>query len=101
MAERGGYPYEPDYTVPPGWVLEDYLEARKVSPTELAAHCGISVEQVQLILCGEAPVDSSLAEHLEKIFDLKASIWLRMEDSYRQGLKEGKKVPHFDKETVS
>lgn len=107
MAKRGGYPYEPDYVVAPGEILEDYLNGRYVSRNELARRSGMSLELIEGLLSGQATLDADIAGKLEEIFDLKAAIWLRMEDSYRQGLKEGKKVPHFDrvshfdKETVS
>lgn len=98
MPKKGGYPYKPDYVVPPGWLLEEYLEVNGMSEAELARLCAISPEQVQGILAGEAPIEPDTAERLGEIFDLQAVIWLRMEADYREGLKQGKKVPDLAKE---
>lgn len=100
MAKRGGYPYEPDYVVAPGQVLEDYMNGRYISRNELARRTGMSLELIENLLSGQAILDSDIAGKFEKVFDLKATVWLRMEDCYRQGLKERKKVPDFDRETV-
>ena len=100
MSEKGGYPYEPDYVVPPGWILQEYLETRGMSVAELGNLCGISQEKIGLILVGGEPIDAELANKLATIFDLKANVWIRMETSYREGLKQGKRVPQFEEETV-
>lgn len=100
MAKKGGYSYEPDYVVAPGEILEDYMEAREVSKEELAQRSGLSLKLIDGLLLGEAFLESDTAFKLEEVFELDASVWLRMEANYRQGLKEGKKVPHFNKESV-
>ena len=35
--------YDPDYAVPPGWVLKERLDAQGMTPAELARRCGGSV----------------------------------------------------------
>ena len=100
MPARVGYPFEPDYVTPPGEVLDEYMKCWGVSLQELAKRSGLSQELIDGLLAGKASLEADTALKLEEIFDLKATVWLRMEASYRQGLKEGKKVPHFDEETV-
>ena len=34
--------YEPDYAVPPGWVLKERLDAHGMTPAEFARRCGRS-----------------------------------------------------------
>ena len=34
--------FRPDYAVPPGWVLEERLEAKGISYVEFARSCGRS-----------------------------------------------------------
>ncbi len=101
MPAKGGYPYEPDYVVPPGWILEDYLEARGMTAAELGKLCRITAKEVKQILVGEAPIENETAKLLGTIFELDAKIWLRMEASYREGLKQGKNIPSFEEETVT
>ena len=95
------YPYEPDYTVPPGWILEDYLDTWELSQVEFARLCDRSPDLIGEIIAGVAPVESDTAREFEKVSGLDASTWLNMEASYRQGLEQGKKVPDFKKESVA
>ena len=80
------YPYRPDYAVPPGWVLEERIQAQGISPEGLAGSCGLSHELVAGIIAGEAPVDTDTAAKLEEALGLDASIWLGIEADYRASL---------------
>ena len=101
MKGKGGYPYEPDYVTPPGEILDEYMEYWGISRSELANRCGLSLELIDGLLAGKASLDSNTALKLETVFELNAQMWLRMEASYRRGLAQGKKVPDFNKESVS
>ena len=100
MPEKGGYPYEPDYVVPPGWVLEEYLEVWGISQAELARRCSRSPQLIRRIIAGEAPVTPAIAFQLGKVFALDADTWLRMEAGYREGLAQGKKVPDLTEKSA-
>ena len=100
MVKEGGFPYEPDYATPPGWIVEEYLEVRGMTTSELADLCWISPEHVDRIVVGKAPVGAGIATRFEEIFGLNANVWLRMEAKYRDGLEQGKRVPDFKKETA-
>ena len=80
------YPYNPDYAVPPGWVLEERLETQGISPEQLAENCGLSIQQVRGIIAGEVPVGPEIADHLERVLGLSADIWLGIESDYRASL---------------
>ena len=101
MSAKGGYPYEPDYTVPPGWILEDYLDTWEMSQAEFARRCGRSPKLISQIIAGKAPVTAATALQFEKVLGLEASIWLGLEADYRLGLEQGKKVPDFKKDSVA
>lgn len=98
MAEKGGYPYEPDYVVPPGCILEDYMQTWGLGKDELAQRSGLSIDLIEGVLAGDAPLNPDTALKLEEIFELKAVVWLGIEEDYREGLKQGKKVPDLAKE---
>ena len=85
MAEAT-YRFEPDYIVPPGWVLEEYLEVREISPGEFAQLCGRSPELIAGIIAGEMPVDAATAAEFERVLGLAAHIWLGIEESFRNHL---------------
>ena len=75
--------YRPDHAVPPGYLLEEYLEARAFSQAELARRCGRSPKLISEILAGKAPVEPKTAIEFERVLGLDASIWLGMESDYR------------------
>lgn len=75
--------YNPDYSVPPGWILEEHLEARGISHAEFARRCGRSPKLVSEIISGKASLEPKTALQFEKVLDLDASIWLGIESNYR------------------
>ena len=77
------YRYEPDYAVPPGWVLEERLIDRQFSHAEFARRCGRSAKLISEIIAGKAPIEPVTALQFEKVLGLDASIWLGMESDYR------------------
>ena len=95
------YPYAPDYIVPPGWILAEYLEVRGISPGELAQFCGRSPELIAGIVAEEVPVDAATAAEFERVLGLAAHIWLGIEERYRQGLAQGKRVAELERETAA
>lgn len=85
MTERG-FPYRPDYAVPPGWVLEERIEVLGISPARLPESCGLSLQQVRGILAGEVHVGPEVAAVLSETVGLEAEIWLGIESDYRAAL---------------
>lgn len=75
--------YNPDYSVPPGWILEEHLEVRGISHAEFARRCGRSPKLISEIISGKAPLEPRTALQFEKVLDLDASVWLRIESNYR------------------
>lgn len=75
--------YQPDYTVPPGWVLADMLEARRISHAEFARRCGRSPKLVSEIIAAKAPVEPGTALQFERVLGMDASVWLNIEANYR------------------
>ena len=80
-AER--YPWEPDYAVPPGQVLEEWLTAHGIPHDEFARRCGRSPELIAEIIAGTAPVDADTALRFEQVLGMDAGIWLGIEADYR------------------
>ena len=81
------YPYEPDYTVPPGWVLEERLASHEVSHAEFARRCGRSPKLISEIIAGKAPIEPVTALQFEKVLGVDAGIWLGIESDYRLHLE--------------
>ena len=77
------YRYEPDYAVPPGWILEEHLEAGGLSHAAFARRCGRSPKLISEIVAGKAPIEPETALQFEKVLGLDADIWLKIESDYR------------------
>ena len=86
--DKQKYPYRPDYATPPGYVLQDHIEAKGLTPIEFARQHSISAELIEGIIAGEAPIDPELAAIFGSEFSLEASFWLRVEATYRRRLAE-------------
>ena len=83
---EGTYSYRPDYATPPGYVLEDHLESRGMTPAEFARQHALSTDFIERILDGSAPIDAETAALFGREFGLEASVWLNMEAIYRRRL---------------
>jgi len=77
--------YNPDYIVPPGEVLEDYLEAHSMSQAELADRLGVHKKTVNEIARAKAPITTEMTLKLEKVFQRPAYFWANLEAQYREG----------------
>ena len=75
--------YRPDYAVPPGWVLEERLEAQGISHAEFARRCGRSPKLISEIIAGKAPLEPETALQFEKVLGVDAGVWLGIESEYR------------------
>jgi addiction module HigA family antidote len=75
--------YQPDYAVPPGWILEERLELQRMSHAEFARRCGRSAKLISQIIAGKAPVEPETALQFEKVLGLDASVWLGIEADYQ------------------
>lgn len=92
---RPTYKWMPDYAIPPGWLLEEYLEVRGYSQAEFARSCGCSLKLISEIIAGTAPIELDTALQFEKVLGLSANVWENIESIYRLQLAkevEAKKV---------
>lgn len=82
------YEYRPDYAVPPGWVLEERLEAQGISQAEFARQCGCSQKMISEIISGKAPLERETASQFERVLGVEANLWLGIETDYRRQLNK-------------
>ena len=75
--------FQPDYAVPPGWILEEHLEVHGISQAEFARRCGCPPQLISEIIAGTAPVEAETALLFERELGLAASIWPGIERDYR------------------
>lgn len=75
--------FNPDYAVPPGWILEERLEAHEISHAEFARRCGRSAKLISEIVSGKAPLEPETALQFEKVLGVSANVWLALEAKYQ------------------
>ncbi len=75
--------YNPDYAVPPGWVLKEHIEAEGISQAEFARRCGRTPKLISEIISGKAPLEPETALQFERVLGVNASIWLEIESDYQ------------------
>ena len=78
--------YNPDYAVPPGWVLEEHIQALGLSQAEFAGLCGFSPDRVSEIIAGKSLIEPDTANVLGRETGLDEIVWLNMEAAYREKL---------------
>jgi len=75
-----------DFATAPGVTLQDSLDALGMSQTELAERAGISDKTINRIIKGIDPVTHTTALALEKVLQVPARFWLKLESNYREHL---------------
>lgn len=75
--------YDPDHVVPPGKLLEEYLDEWDMSAREFGRRCGRSSKLIVEILAGKAPIEPETALQFERVLGMGANIWLQYEANYR------------------
>lgn len=72
--------FSPDWAVHPGEILREHLQARGMSQSELARRTGLSKKLVCDIVHGRNPITAKTAVRFEKVFELSAETWLRLQN---------------------
>ena len=73
----------PSLFVHPGpWLRRTYLEPNARTVTEVAAHLGVSRQNMSVLLNGHASLTAMMALRFEKAFGISAETLLRMQAGY-------------------
>lgn len=76
----------PDYIVPTGDFVAEWMEDEGVNAAELARRLDVSRKHVSELLHGKAPLSHDLALRLENVTGVPARIWNLHEAGYREAL---------------
>lgn len=74
---------EPDYAVPPGETLAEWLEERRMKQAELASRINISEKALSQIVSGTATLTRATAAKLELVTGIAARTWNNLEAIYQ------------------
>ncbi|MCK5827795.1 HigA family addiction module antidote protein [Candidatus Bipolaricaulota bacterium] len=83
MSAERRYAFQPDYTIHPGEILGETLQARAISQSELASRCGLSEKHVSQIINGRASITSETALMFEQVLGVRARLWMSLESNHR------------------
>jgi len=76
--------FEPDYAIPPGEILTEYLDSLGMSQRDLAARTGLAPKTVNEIVQGKAPITAETALKLERVVGRPAHFWQNLESLYQE-----------------
>lgn len=74
---------QPDYAVPPGETLAEWLEERRMRQAELASRINMSEKALSQIITGAAPLTRATAAKLELATGIAARTWNNLESLYQ------------------
>lgn len=77
---------KPDYAVPPGTYLKEYLDDGDLNRYDLTRGLGLDDDKIDCLLSGEIEIDEPMAGALEELTGAPQSSWLRLEEFYRSEL---------------
>ena len=78
--------YTPDYVSPPGETLEEILEEKGMTQTELAERTGRPKKTISAIINGKAAITPETALQLERVLSVPATFWNNRERQYKEAL---------------
>ncbi|MGW9597779.1 ImmA/IrrE family metallo-endopeptidase [Streptomyces chartreusis] len=90
---------EPDYAVPPGETILEFLEESGMTQREFALRAGLSAKHLNQLVKGIVSLSPDVAERLENVTGIKARFWNRLEADYqstRKRLREARDPVLFE-----
>jgi plasmid maintenance system antidote protein VapI len=84
------YPYDPDYVVHPGAVLQEWFDDNRLSHKIATKLYGLTEEELTGVLDGSMPITPELAGKLLNLTHISVAFWLAMDHNFRVGLAAGK-----------
>lgn len=78
--------HKPDYAIPPGETLREWLEENEMSQAALAQRTGRPKKTINEIIAGAAAITPETALQLENVTGIHASFWNSAESNYRETL---------------
>ena len=71
--------------IPPGATVRELMEDHRIGRQDMQPN-GITAEQLNRLLSGEAKLTTVLPAGLENVFHVPASFWINLEMQYRRDL---------------
>jgi HTH-type transcriptional regulator/antitoxin HigA len=78
---------EPDYAVPPGDTIREFLDDLGMSQRQLAVRLDLSPMHVNQLIQGLVSLSPDVAQRLEFVTGMSARMWNRLEADYQSELQ--------------
>jgi HTH-type transcriptional regulator/antitoxin HigA len=78
--------FQPDYSIPPGEILAEYLDSLDMSQRDLAIRTGLTPKTINEIVNAKAPVTAETALKFERVLGRPAHFWQNLESLYQESL---------------
>ena len=85
--------FRPNYAVPPGAFLEEWLQERGVSREELALRLRRPAKTIEELIKGQVPLRQPTAVPLARITGVEACFWTNAERLFRQRAARMRHLP--------
>ena len=97
IQKNNSIPFEPDWAVHPGEILEEHLEARGLTQAEFARRTGIHTKVISTIISGGNPVTPATALAFENVLGMKAVVWTNLQAQWDLFEERKKRAPSADR----
>jgi addiction module HigA family antidote len=82
--------FVPDYVVPPGATIREFLDELGMTQAELARRMDRPESTISQIINGKKRIEPETALQLERVLGMTAGFWARLEANYRVNLARQK-----------
>lgn len=90
--------FSPLYAVPPGETLQEFLDERQMSQSELARRMGRPFKTINEIINGKAAIMPETAIQLERVLGVPTNFWTNLERQYREDQARLREVEALQKQ---
>ncbi|MFC4054265.1 HigA family addiction module antitoxin [Actinomadura syzygii] len=80
-------PTEPDYAVPPGETIREFLDDLGMTQRQLATRLALTPKHVNQLVQGLVPLSPEVAARLELVTGMPARMWNRLEADYQTSVR--------------
>ncbi len=80
------YIFKPEFAIPPGETLREFMETQGMTQRELASRTGLTEQSLIRIFKGRQAISVETANKLELVTSMPAGMWNNLEVQYREQL---------------
>jgi len=92
------YPYQPDTVTSPGVTLQEILEAKGMTQSELSERMIRPLKTISEIIHGKTQITPETAVQLENVLGLPAIFWLNRESRYQEYIAKKEEIKVLQKQ---